>query len=186
LEDREIVALYLDRDERAIRHSAEKYGPRLRGLSFGILRDAQAAEECESDAYWEAWNSIPPHRPENYLYAFLARIVRHLSLDLCRKRDRLKRRGTVCELSAELEQCIPAPDPCACRLEDMALGEAVNGFLATLSVEKRRVFLRRYWYLDSISDISKRFSLSESKVKTMLFRCRGQMRDYLEREGYTL
>lgn len=92
----------------------------------------------------------------------------------------------MCELSAELEQCIPAPDDWQCRLDDMALGEAINGFLTTLSPEKRLVFLRRYWYFDSITEIAKRLALSESKVKTTLYRCRAQMKNYLEKEGYIL
>ncbi len=186
LDDREIVALYLNRDETAIQQTAEKYGQRLRGLSFGIVRDTQTAEECENDAYLAAWNSIPPHEPGGYLYAFLARIVRHISLDHCRRRERLKRSAAVCELSAELEQCIPAPDDCQCRLDDVALGEAINGFLGTLSPEKRRVFLRRYWYFDSVTEIAKGFGVSESKVKTALHRCRTQMKNYLEKEGYIL
>ena len=134
----------------------------------------------------EAWNTIPPHEPRSYLYAFLARITCHISLNRCRDRSRLKRSAFICELSAEMEQCIPAPDDVACRVDDMALGEAINGFLSTLAVEKRNIFIRRYWYLDSIADISKCFALSESKVKTTLFRCRNQFREYLEKEGYTL
>lgn len=186
LEDSRIVELYLLRDEAAIGQTAEKYGSRLRALAFGIVKDRQAAEECENDTYWEAWNSIPPHEPIGYLYAFLARITRHISLNLCRDRSRLKRSALLCELSAELEQCIPAPDDAACRLESLALSQAINGFLRTLDEEKRDLFVRRYWYLDSIADLSKRFALSESKVKTTLFRCRGQLRKHLEQEGYTL
>ena len=85
-----------------------------------------------------------------------------------------------------MEQCIPAPDDMECRIDDIVLGQAINKFLGTLSEEKRNVFIRRYWYLDSISDIARRFSLSESKVKTMLFRSRNRLRDYLEKEGYIL
>lgn len=186
MEDTTIVELYQRRDEAAIRHTAEKYGARLRALAFGIVNDRQTAEECENDTYLEAWNTIPPHEPRSYLYAFLARITRHLSLNCCRDRNRLKRRAFLCELSAEMEQCIPAPDDVACRLEDRALIRALNGFLGTLSEEKRNVFLRRYWFLDSVSDIAKRFSWSESKVKTTLYRCRSQLRAYWEEEGYSL
>lgn len=186
MEDKEIVERYLDRDETAIRQTAEKYGKRLRSLAFRIVQDMPTAEECENDTYMEAWNSIPPHSPEGYLYAFLARITRHVSLNCCRSRNRLKRSAFVCELSAEMEQCIPAPDDTECRIDDMVLREAINAFLGTLSEEKRNVFLRRYWYLDSITDIAKRFAMSESKVKTMLFRSRNQLREYLEKEDFTL
>ena len=186
MDDSQIVGLFFDRDETAIRYAAEKYGKRLRALAFGIVRDYQAAEECENDTYAEAWNTIPPHSPKEYLYAFLARITRHIALNFCRDRGRLKRSGHVCELSAELEQCIPAPDDCECRIDEMAFADALNGFLESLTAEKRGIFLRRYWYLDSIADISIRFGCSESKVKTTLFRSRNRLRDYLEREGYEL
>lgn len=186
LEDAEIVELYLRRDETAIERTAGKYGTRLRALAQSITGDPQTAEECENDAYLAAWRSIPPHKPRDYLYAFLARIVRHLSLDRCREQRRLKRSGLICALDNELEQCIPSPDDGACRLDDLALGEAVNGFLGTLSQEKRNVFLRRYWYADSIFAIARRYGFSQSKVKTMLFRTRNQFRDYLKQEGYDL
>lgn len=186
MEDSRIVELYLQRDETAIRQSAEKYGSRLRALAYGIVNDTQTAEECENDTYMQAWNSIPPHEPRSYLYAFLARITRHVSLNRCRDNSRLKRSAFLYQLSAEMEQCLPAPDDAACRLDDVALGEAINGFLGELDEEKRNIFIRRYWYLDSIADISKRFALSESKVKTTLLRSRNRLREHLVKEGYTL
>ncbi len=184
MEDSKIVALFWDRDETAIAHTAEKYGKRLRGLSYGITEDTQTAEECENDTYRQAWDSIPPHRPVDYLYPFLARIIRHISLNCCRDRNRLKRQGHVTELTAELEQCLPAPDDCACRMEEVAFAEVLNGFLAALPKEKRQIFLRRYWYLDSVAAIAKRFGITESSVKTTLFRLRGKLREHLEKEGY--
>ena len=186
MDDNQIVELYLQRDERAIRESAEKFGSRLRALAYGITEDPQTAEECENDSYLQAWNAIPPHEPRTYLYAFLARITRHLALNCCRDRARLKRSAEICTLSDELEQCLPAPDDTAYRMDDMELGRIINAFLAGLDGEKRNVFIRRYWYLDSVADISRRFALSESKVKTLLFRCRKQLRKYLEQEGYHL
>ena len=174
------------RDEAAVRGTAEKYGSKLRSLARGILRDDDAAEECENDTYMEAWNRIPPHEPRSYLYPFLARITRHISLNRCRDRERLKRSDFVCELSAEMEQCIPSPDDLECRMDEMALAEAINGFLRILDGEKRNIFIRRYWYMDSVADIGKRFGVSQSKVKTTLFRCRNQLREYLEKEGYIL
>lgn len=186
LDDNRIVELYLLRDETAISQTNEKYGSRLRSLAYGIVEDMQTAEECENDTYMEAWNSIPPHEPRSYLYAFLARITRHISLNCCRDRSRLKRSAYICQLSTELEQCLPAPDDTACRVDDTVLTEILNAFLGALSEEKRNIFLRRYWYLDSIAAIAKRFSLSESKVKTTLFRCRNLLREHLEKEGYPL
>ncbi len=184
--DNEIVELYLLKDEAAIMHTTEKYGHRLRALAYGIVADSRTAEECENDTYMEAWNLIPTNEPRNYLYAFLARIIRHISLNCCRSRSRLKRRAYICELSTELEQCIPAPNDTSCSIDDIVFGEIINNFLASLDKEKRNIFVRRYWYLDSISSISNYFPLSESKVKTTLFRCRNKLKKYLEKEGYVL
>lgn len=186
MDDRGIVALYLRRDETAIWQTAEKYGHRLRALAYGIVNDLQTAEECENDTYMEAWHTIPPHEPSDYFYAFLARITRHISLNRCRDRDRLKRSAFICELSAEMEQCIPAPDDSSCRMDDLALRTAINDFLGKLDEEKRNIFVRRYWFLDSVADIAKRYGISESKVKTTLFRCRNRLREYLNKEGYTV
>ena len=186
LDDAGIVELYLLRDEEAIGQTSAKYGSRLRTLSLGIVLDRETAEECENDTYLEAWNSIPPHEPRSYLYAFLARITRHISLNCCRERSRLKRSAYIVELSTEMEECIPAPDDLDCRMDDLALGEAINGFLRGLDPEKRNIFIRRYWYLDSIADIAERFAVSESKVKSTLFRCRRKLRQHLEKEGYVL
>ena len=186
MDDNRIVELFLHRNEASIRETAEKYGNRLNSLAFSIVKDWETAEECVEDTYMEAWNSIPPHEPGSYLYAFLARITRHISLNCCRNRSRLKRRAFLCELSEELEQCLPASDDMECRMDNMALREAINGFLASLKEENRNIFLRRYWYLDSVADISRRYGLSESKVKTTLFRIRNQFRKYLEEEGYNL
>ena len=183
MDDTTIIDLYFARDEAAIRHTAEKYGGRLRALSHGIVQDMQTAEECENDTYLQAWNAIPPHNPKEYLYAFLARITRHISLNRCRDRRRLKRSAYICELSAELEQCIPAPDDAQCRLDDLALSEAINGFLGALDEEKRNLFLRRYWYAESISQIAERYSLKENTVKSILFRTREQLRKFLQKEG---
>ena len=184
LEDGKIVELFLSRDESAISEAAEKYGARLRALARGMVQSDETAEECENDTYWEAWCAIPPHEPRGYLYPFLARITRHLALNCCRSRKQLKRSAHIEELTVELQQCVPAN-----RTEDvvdaMALREALNGFLKMLTEEKRTVFLRRYWYLDDIAEIAFTCSMSESKVKTMLYRTRRALRTYLEKEGYS-
>ena len=167
MDDSGIVELYLNRDEAAIARTSEKYGQRLRSFSLGIVQDLQTAEECENDTYMAAWSSIPPHAPRDYFYAFLARITRHLSLNRCRERS-------------------PGGEDLDRRVDDRALAEAINGFLGALGEEKRNLFLRRYWYLDSIAAIAKRYGFSQSKVKTTLFRTRNQFRDYLKKEGYDI
>ena len=145
MEDEQIVKLYLARDETAISHTADKYGARLRALSRGITADEQTAEECENDTYWEAWNRIPPHEPTTYLYAFLARITRHIAIDRCRERASLKRGGHLVELTEELALCLPASDDTESTADARLLGEAIGRFLLTLPREKRVMFMRRYF-----------------------------------------
>ncbi len=186
MDDDNIVELFLCRNEDAIKESASKYGGRLRSISYGIVEDFQTSQECENSAYMEAWNLIPPNEPRAYLFAFLARIIRHISLNVCRERNTLKRSAYICELSNEMQECIPASDDCEHVLDDIILKEILNDYLAHLSSNKRNIFLRRYWYMDSIASISKRFSISESKVKTTLFRCREGLRKHLEKEGYSI
>lgn len=186
MEDNIIVQLFLDRDENAISQTAEKYGSRLRAVSYSITRDIETAEECENDTYLEAWNRIPPSEPRYYLYAFLTRIIRTCSIDRCRERSRLKRNGVIIELTEELENCIPAVNDVADDVEAKLLGEAISRYLYALSDEKQVIFVRRYFYLDTVSEIAKRLSISNSKVKTTLFRIRNNLREHLIAEGYTL
>ena len=126
------------------------------------------------------------HRFPFISFETLHLILRHISLNRCRERSALKRNVHICALSAEMEQCLPAPDDCACRMEELALQEALNAFLAGLKSPKRILFLRRYWYLDSISAAAKHCGISESKAKTELFRLRCALRDYLKKEGFEL
>ena len=186
MEDERIVELYLERNESAIAETNEKYGVRLRNLSLGITQDAPTAEECENDTYLKAWSLIPPHEPKEYLYAFLARITRHLSIDRCRERARLKRSSALTELSRELETCLPASDDVEDTAAAKEMGNAISRYLRALPKEKRVIFVRRYFYLDSIGMIAKRLGVTESKVKSSLFRTRSGLREYLIREGYQL
>lgn len=186
MDDIQIVDLYLQRDETAIAQTAERYGNRLRQVSYRIVDDHQLAEECENDTYLQAWERIPPHEPKSYLYAFLARITRNLSIDCCRSGKRLYRRSVITELSAELENCIPAPDDVQCRMEAQLLADIISNFLKTQPEVKRNVFLRRYWFMDSIEEIARRYQITQSKVKSMLFRTRNALREHLEKEGYAL
>ena len=187
MEDDAIVTLYWQRNEEALRASAEKYGARLRGLAQRILADAHDAEECENDTYLAAWNSIPPHEPRSYLFAFLARITRHLSLDRYRSRSREKRGGDrVSALTEELSQCLPGGETPEEALDLQALGDAISAFLRTLPTEKRDIFLRRYWYCDPIADIARCFHVSESKVKSSLSRSRKALGERLREEGFLL
>ena len=184
-DDAEIVEMFLNRNEDAIKLTAEKYGSRIFNISFRITGDAQVSEECENDTYMEAWKRIPPNEPKTYLLPFLSRIARNISINRCTEAKRLKRNACIVELTDELEQCIPAPG-CEDDGNSAFPGEAVSTFLRTLPKEKRLMFMQRYYFCDSVSSIAKRFGCSESKVKTTLFRVRNNLREYLVKEGCTL
>ena len=185
--DDEIIDLYLQRQDEAVAQTQARYGARLLALADGILCDHAAAEECENDAYLQTWNAIPPHEPRGYFFAFLARITRHLALDACRRRGRAKRSAVQVELTDELAQCIPAREgDAAARLERAELTACIEAFLRTLPEVQRNVFLRRYWYFDSVSAIAARFSFTESKVKSMLYCTRERLRGQLKQEGYAI
>ncbi len=186
MEDEKIVELYLCRDETTIRHTSDKYGNRLRSVSYRITADEFMSEECENDTYMEAWNRIPPNEPKTYLFQFLSRIIRNISINRCIERKRLKRSAYITELTQEMEQCIPGPDDVESRLDAAVLGEIISSFLHMQAKEKRIIFMHRYYYLDSVSAIARRFGYTESKVKTTLFRMRNDLRKYLTKEGYTL
>lgn len=183
MNDEEIVRLYLKRDENAIRQSKAKYGQRILNISRNITSDAFTAEEVENDTYFRAWENIPPKEPYTYLFAFLARIARNLSLSVCRERGRLKRNAHIVELSEEMEECLPASGGVEETADVDMLIELINSFLFSKPEEKRNIFMRRYWFLDSVESIAKRYGLSESNVKTSLHRMRNELRAYLEKEG---
>ena len=186
MNDNEIVELYLSRNEEAINQTAQKYGSRLRNIANSILNDRETAKECENDAYLETWELIPPHEPRNYLFAFVGRIVRHIALNVCKKNSRQKRYAMYCELTQEMQECIPAKNDIEAEVEEKYLSSLIDEFLETCTEEQQNVFVRRYWYFDSISQIAKTYGFSQSKVKTMLFRMRSELKNHLEKGGYDI
>lgn len=184
MEDTGIIALFWARNEDAIRETNAVYGTRLRILSDKILQNREDAEECVSDTYMKAWNTIPPQRPEHF-FAFLAKICRNLSLDKLEWRGAAKRNAEVVTLTQEMEQCIPDRSHSR-KLEGEEIGRILDRFLSGLSLEYRVIFMRRYWYADSIQEIASRYGMSQSKVKTQLHRTRNRLRLFLEKEGIYL
>lgn len=184
MDDAHIVDLYLERNEDAVKHTKEKYGAGLRSVSFGIIGNRQSAEECENDTYLSAWNSIPPHEPRSYLYAFLLRIVRHLSLNVCRNERRVKRSGEVMHITEEMEQCVPSGMDPSLAADASFLSDLISQWLLAKPKEQRILFMRRYWYMDSLKDASRKAGMKESNAKTILFRMRKELKAYLEKEGY--
>lgn len=183
ISDSMIVDMFLDRNEDAIKEVSEKYGKRIRKISYGITGNVQTSEECENDTYLEAWNRIPPNEPRTYLMAFLSRIVRTISINRVTSDHRLKRAAYVEELSVEMEQCLASASSVEKDIDDKVLMEAINRFLMMQPKKKRMIFMRRYYYLDKTSVIARKFGINESSLRSMLCRLREELRDYLGKEG---
>ena len=185
MEDGRIIQLYYERKEQAIAESDRKYGKLCRRIAGNILGVREDAEECVNDTWYTAWTCVPPQRPRS-LGAFLGRITRNLAISRWRRDHARKRYDGMEVLLSELEDCVPAPGTVEEAVERRRLARAVSRWLDGLEDGDRWLFIRRYWYLDSVAAISRRFAFSESKVKTILYRCRRQLRTHLEKEGYML
>ena len=182
VEDTQIIALYWARSEEAITATDSKYGPYCRTIAHNILNSREDTEECVNDTWLNAWNAMPPQKP-NLLRAFLGRITRNLALDRYDYYHAQKRQTEVDALLSELHECIAdRRNP----YEERYVAEVISAFLRSQPEEKRNVFLRRYWYADSIEAIARRGHMSQSQVKSMLFRMRGALRAHLEKEGIAL
>lgn len=180
-----ILNLYWERSESAISETAAKYGHYCGTIAMNILHSREDSDECVNDTYLKAWNAIPPERP-NVFSTFLGRITRNLSLDKFKARNAQKRGGEAALLLRELEDCIPSRGRVEDEVEATLLAESIDRFLSGIGCEGRVIFIRRYWYADTIADIAGRFQLSESKVKSNLFRTRNKLKNYLEKEGITI
>ena len=183
MEDNNILSLFWARDEAALEHVKQKYGRSLHKVAYNILSDNHDAEECVNDALHRAWEAIPPRRPA-FLGAYLSKITRNLSLKRWRAAGTIKRGGGQADLMlSELEQVIPLPRTMEDEFEYSQTVSAINVFLRSMDRSARVIFIRRYFFGDSIQDISRQFKASESKVKSMLFRARQKLKVHLEREG---
>ena len=182
--DIQIIELYWARNEEAIRETDYVYGRRLHNLADKIVQNFEDAQECVNDTYMKTWDTIPPQRPE-YFFAYLAKLCRNFSLGVLDWKSAAKRKGEVVTLTQEMEACIPDPSHDR-KLEGQELGEVLNRFLESLSQDNRVIFLRRYWYLDSITEIAYRYGMTESKVKTQLHRTRAKLHSFLAKEGITV
>lgn len=186
MEDREIVELYWERDQKAINETASKYGGYCKSIAKNILGNNEDADECVNDTYLNAWNSMPPHRP-NILSTYLGKITRHLSFDRFRHRNADKRGGGEITLVLdELAECVSGGDSVEQAFDQKALIGEINAFLSTLSQEKCSIFLCRYWYAIPVNEIAKRFGMTAGNISVNLNRMRKQLKTYLTERGYDL
>ena len=181
MEDNKIIDLFFLRNEDAIRYTADTYGRRLYILADNILKNNQDAEESVNDTYMRSWDTIPPQRPR-FFFAYLAKICRHFALDKLDWKSAGKRKAEVVSLTQEMENCIP--DQVREReLESKELGRLLDMFLKSQTLENRMVFIRRYWYFDSIAEIASRFGISEDAVQKRITRTKVKLAAFLKQEG---
>ncbi len=181
MDDLQIIELYFARDEHAIKETDHKYGKLCFRVAKNLLFNNEDSEECVNDTYLTVWHKIPPTRPNNFT-AFICKITRNLSLKRLEISNAMKRSVDAIISLSEIEATLPdhsiAPD-----IEEEELGKLISAFLWREKELDRNVFLRKYWFFDTISDIAERYSLNENNVKSMLFRTRNRLREFLKKEG---
>lgn len=183
MEDRQIVALYWERNERAVDETAAKYGRYCFSIAKHVLANKEDAEEAVNDTYLCAWERIPPHKPSP-LSTFLGKITRRISLNKYRDKNREKRGGGEVPLVLEeLSECVASGERPENTVLQRELSRSINAFLSTLGKQERDVFVSRYWFLFSVREICERFGFGESKTKSMLSRTREKLKRYLLEEG---
>lgn len=182
MEDKDIIELYFSRNEDAINQTKDKYGKACYKIAYNILFNNEDSEECVNETYLGAWNSIPPHKPD-LLSAFLFKLTRRLSISRLRMNLAKKRYDCRTIPFDEIDFCVEAKSRVYDNIEVEDLTRIIESFLKKQSVNARRIFICRYFYCDSISEISERFNFSHSKVKTTLFRTREKLKHCLIEEG---
>ena len=185
MEDKQIVDLYFERSESAITETEKKYGRYCHYIAYRILENDEDAKEIVNDTYLKAWNTIPPHRP-NPLKPYVGMLSRQLSLDRYEKSHAQKRGGQVLLVLDELAECIPDGNSGKDIGESVALRDALNRFVWSLPQKAQTIFVRRYWYSCSISEIAKAYGMKEGSVTVLLLRTRKKLEQFLKKEGFDL
>lgn len=186
MDDNGIIQLYWDRNDQAISATSEKYGHYCKAIAKNILNNEEDAEECVNDTYLNAWNSMPTHWPKQ-LATFLGKITRNLSFNKY-KRDHAEKRGggEIALILDELTDCVSDADDVEQIIDRQELSKAINSFVKNLPIEKRNIFVRRYWYADSVSDIASDYGMLQGTVSKTLERARKQLKAYLAERGFEL
>lgn len=185
MEDMNIVALFFERSEMAIQELSNKYGTVCSNLAFRILNNRQDAEECVNDTYLGVWNTIPPQNP-NPLLSYVCRIVRNLAIKKYHQNTAIKRNSVYDVALDELENCFASSGSVEDTFEAIETARIIDDFLSVLDRESRVLFVRRYWYSESVSDLAKLFHTSNHTISVRLFRIREKLKKHLAKNGVTI
>lgn len=181
MEDSKIVGLFWQRSEQAIAETSNKYGRLCHSIAYGVLQNDEDSEECVNDTYVRTWNSIPSDQPE-YLGAYVSKITRRLAIDKYRRSTAEKRAAATVSIFDELSEALP--DETGENMTDrMVIRDALNRFIYSLTPENCMIFMRRYWYCDSIRNIAATLHMTEMGVKKRLGRMRKNLKEVLGGEG---
>ena len=180
MQDKDIIVLYENRDETALVETDDRYGKYAYTIAMNLLGDTREAEEVESDTLMQLWNTIPPQKPSN-LKAFIGKIARNLSLNRIEERLAEKRSCGLSLVFDELEEVLSSEREEI--VDQIALKDALKAFLAKLSSNDRILFVKRYWYNESIASLSRSERLTKSAVKVKLHRLRAELKSYLKSNG---
>jgi len=183
MEDSQIIKLYWDRDETAIRESDAAHGAYCHAVAMNILSNREDSEECVSDTWLRAWNVIPPQKPDR-LRSFFARITRNLAIDRYRKRMAEKRNENMSTVIDELEGVLSSTESVESEMDRHELTQSLNRFLASLSVRDRQIFIRRYFWCEDTEKISRDMGLKQNSLNVILHRTRSRLRAHLTKEGW--
>ena len=178
IDDEKIIELFFERSDQGIQELDNKYGKICHNLSYNILNSRQDAEECVNDAYFGAWNAIPPTRPSPLL-SYIVKIVRNISLKIYWRKEAVKRSGYYTIALQEIESYFSDQETVEDEIEARELARIIEEFLDTLSLENRIIFMRRYWFADSYKNIAEFVGLSEKNISVRLTRIREKMKQYL-------
>ncbi len=185
LDDGKIIELLLMRSEHAIIELSEKYGTVCSRIARNILKNDFDAEECVNDTFLAVWNTIPPKKPDP-LRSYIFSIARNISIAKYHAKTSLKRNSYYDVAFEELEDCLTAYVTMEQKMASSELSKLLDSFLSTLGEDSQILFVRRYWYSDSISDLADRFQTTVNNVSVRLFRIRNKLKKYLQKEGYEI
>lgn len=180
MEDKEILELFLARDETALVQLDIKYGRYLRTIAGNILLNSADAEECVNDVLLKVWEAIPPAEPK-YFSPYIAKITRNAALDRLDLSKRQKRgNGEAALPFEELEEIISGSSSLEEHAENKELVAAINKFLLKQPKSKRQLFLGRYWYCFTVSQLAEIFEVSPHNISVSLGRIKEKLKKYLK------
>lgn len=185
MKDSQIIDLFFERSEQAITELSNKYGKLCKSISYNIVNNDEDAEECVNDAYFGAWNRIPPDKP-NPLMAYICKLVRNISLNKFDYNNAKKRNSNYTVCLDELDECVPAANSVEDEINTKRLTVAIENFLSELDEVSRIIFVRRYWFYDDYAQIAAGLGIKEGNVRVKLGRTRKKLKNYLEKEGFAI